>query len=159
MKGILTRKSDVIWSVKWSDLHSFGHGTHWMFTELSPESNSIRYVKDNMIMYKPLEEGLHVEFELEHQINRKSFDEINHTPFSCAKLIFLEVDAFKKEQRNLDPHRPARCAMWLYNDQYRKQKGGSMDFWDKLSSSEKNNCRSMAEQISCTRPESNDERN
>jgi len=62
-----------------------------------------------------------------------------------------------KEERNLDPHRPARCAMWLYNDQYTKQKGGSMDFWDKLSDSDKKICRRMAEQISCTRPESNNE--
>ena len=62
-----------------------------------------------------------------------------------------------KEERNLDPHRPAICAMWLYDDQYSKQKGGSMDFWDKLSDSDKNTCRRMSEQISCTRPESNNE--
>jgi len=26
-KGILTRNEDGIWMVKWSDLHSFAHGT------------------------------------------------------------------------------------------------------------------------------------
>ena len=39
MKGILTRNEDGIWMVKWSDLHSFAHGTHWMYTELSNDSN------------------------------------------------------------------------------------------------------------------------
>lgn len=63
-----------------------------------------------------------------------------------------------REERNLDPHRPARCAMWLYSERYKTQKGGSMDFWDKLSEQEKNTCRRMAEQISCTRPESVEER-
>ena len=63
-----------------------------------------------------------------------------------------------KEERNLDPHRPARCAMWLYAEHYKNQKGGSMDFWDRLTELEKDTCRRMAEQISCTRPESNDER-
>jgi hypothetical protein len=64
MKGILTRDEQGIWNVKWSDLHSFGHGTHWMYTELSSDSNSIRYIKDNLIMVKPLEEGLNIEFEM-----------------------------------------------------------------------------------------------
>ena len=40
-----------------------------------------------------------------------------------------------KAQRNLDPHRPARCAMWLYGERYKNQSGGSMDFWDNLSGS------------------------
>lgn len=35
--------------VKWSDLHSFSQGTHWMYTELSSESNSIKYIKDGEI--------------------------------------------------------------------------------------------------------------
>ena len=48
MKGILIRNEQGIWNVKWSDLHSFGHGTHWMFTELSSDSNSIKYIKDNL---------------------------------------------------------------------------------------------------------------
>lgn len=62
-----------------------------------------------------------------------------------------------REERNLDPHRPARCAMWLYSERYKNQKGGSMDFWDKLTKNEKETCRSMAEQISSTRPESDNE--
>jgi hypothetical protein len=33
MDGFL-EKIDGIWYVKWSDLHSFAHGTHWMWTQL-----------------------------------------------------------------------------------------------------------------------------
>ena len=93
MKGILTRNDDGIWVVKWSDLHSFAHGTHWMFTELSTESNSIRYLKDNLVRYKPLEEGVEVEFEMV----TSGYDENNFTPFNSVKLIFPEVDIFEKE--------------------------------------------------------------
>jgi hypothetical protein len=94
MKGILTRNEDGIWVVKWSDLHSFGYGTHWMFTELSTESNSIRYLKDNLVRYKPLEEGVEVEFETV----TSGYHETNLTPIYSAKLIFPEVDEFEKEE-------------------------------------------------------------
>lgn len=95
MKGILIRDDNsLVWYVKWSDLHSFGHGTHWMYTELSPDSNSIRYIKDNLIMVKPLEEGLNVEFEMV----TTGYDETNYTPTNSAKLIFPEVDSFEKEE-------------------------------------------------------------
>jgi hypothetical protein len=93
MKGILTRNEEGIWMVKWSDLHSFGHGTHWMYTELSNDSNSIKYIKDNLIMCKPLEEGVEVEFEMV----TSGYDENNFTPFNSVKLIFPEVDIFEKE--------------------------------------------------------------
>jgi len=94
MKGILTRNEDGIWVVKWSDLHSFGYETHWPFTELSTESNSIRYLKDNLVMYKPLEEGVEVEFEMV----TSGYHETNLTPINSAKLIFPEVDEFEKEE-------------------------------------------------------------
>jgi hypothetical protein len=93
MKGILTRNEDGIWMVKWSDLHSFGHGTHWNYTELSSNSNSIKYIKDNLIMCKPLEKGVEVEFEMV----TSGYDDNNFTPFNSAKLIFPEVDIFEKE--------------------------------------------------------------
>jgi hypothetical protein len=83
-KGWLTKTEDHIWMVKWSDLHSFAHGTHWMYNELSSDSNSIKYIKDGEIRYKPLEEGLGVDFQI--------------VLFNSAKLIFPEVDAFEKEQ-------------------------------------------------------------
>jgi len=95
MKGILIRDDNSgVWNVKWSDLHSFAHGTHWMYTELSPDSNSIRYIKDNLIMVKPLEEGLNVEFEMV----TSGYDEATYFPNKSAKLIFPEVDVFEKEE-------------------------------------------------------------
>jgi hypothetical protein len=94
MKGILTKNEKGHWLVKWSDLHSFGHGTHWMYTDLSSESNSIKYVKDNLIMYKPLEEGLDIEFEMV----TTGYNEENYNPINTAKLIFPDVDIFEKEQ-------------------------------------------------------------
>ena len=93
MKGTLTKNSEGVWMVKWSDLHSFAHGTHWMYTELSPESNSIKYVKDDDVKYNILQEGLEVEFE----IITSSYDKENFTPINSAKLIFPEVDIFEKE--------------------------------------------------------------
>jgi hypothetical protein len=95
MRGMLTRNEDGIWMVKWSDLHSFGHGTHWMYTELSNDSNSIKYIKDNHIMVKPLEEGVEVEFEI---IKTSGYDFLkNLSLLNVAKLIFPEVDIFEKE--------------------------------------------------------------
>ena len=35
MKGFL-EKRDNVWHVRWSDLHSFAHGTHWMWTPFHP---------------------------------------------------------------------------------------------------------------------------
>lgn len=93
-EGILTRNEDGIWMVKWSDTHSFAHGTHWMYTELSSDSNSIKYIRDGEIRYKPLEEGLEVDFE----IITSGFDDENYTPINSAKLIFPEVEKFEKEQ-------------------------------------------------------------
>jgi hypothetical protein len=93
MKGILTKNEDGIWVVKWSDLQSFAHGTHWMFTELSSDSNSIKYIKDNLIMIKPLEEGLEVEFELVIT----GYDKVTFISQNSAKLIFPEVIIFEVE--------------------------------------------------------------
>jgi hypothetical protein len=93
MKGVLTKNEKGVWMVKWSDFHSFGQGTHWMYTELYSESNSIKYIKDGKIRYKPLEENLEVEFEMV----TSGHDKENFTPFNSAKLIFPEVDDFEKE--------------------------------------------------------------
>lgn len=94
MKGTLTRNEDGVWMVKWSDLHSFGHGTHWMYTELSNDSNSLKYIKDGEVKYNVLKEGVEVEFE----IITLFYDNENFTPNNSAKLIFPEVEKFEKEQ-------------------------------------------------------------
>ncbi len=92
-KGFLERINDGIWKVKWSDLHSFAHGTHWSYSDISPESNTIRYVDNNRIMYLPFVHGLAVEFEF-----YTSYDVVNFTPIHIAKLVFPEVEKFEKEE-------------------------------------------------------------
>jgi hypothetical protein len=47
----------------------------------------------------------------------------------------------EQAQRNQNPHKPARLAMFLWNREYAAQGGGSMDFWDKLRESQKQICR------------------
>jgi hypothetical protein len=59
----------------------------------------------------------------------------------------------QRAQRNLNPHKPARAAMWLWGERYSKQGGGSMDFWDKLTNSEKDTCRRMVKDILDAREE------
>ena len=96
MKGILTRNEDGIWVVKWSDLHSFGYETHWMYTELSKDSNSIKFIKDNEVRYRELTVGLEVEFEI---ISTCGYDFLNNLALSnFAKLIFPEVEEFEKQE-------------------------------------------------------------
>lgn len=72
MKGILEKVNDV-WNVRWSDLHSFTHGTHWMWTPLHASQN---------IELTNLKEGDDVEFD----IITNRYDEINFTPINYAKL-------------------------------------------------------------------------
>lgn len=65
-----------------------------------------------------------------------------------------ERDALQEDQeRNLRPHKPARAAMWLWGEEYSKQVGGSMDFWDSLSDSRKDIARSVVSDIEKAEPE------
>lgn len=57
------------------------------------------------------------------------------------------------QKRNLNPHKSARAAMWLYGEEYAAQGGGSMDFWDYLSESKKNLCRKLVIDIERSKPE------
>ncbi len=52
-----------------------------------------------------------------------------------------------RAKRNLRPTPEAVAAMWLWGKRYSKQRGGSMDFWDGLSESEKRLARNCVEQI------------
>lgn len=58
MKGKL-HKREQGWIVKWSDLHSFAHGTHWEENLLQPEDQSL----------EDLEEGKDLEFDIEYDHN------------------------------------------------------------------------------------------
>ena len=47
----------------------------------------------------------------------------------------------KRAQRNLHPHAEARLAMVLWSHEYAfEQNGGSMDFWDSRTPSQKQLC-------------------
>lgn len=50
-------------------------------------------------------------------------------------------------RRDLNPHKPARVAMILWNREYASGGKGSMSFWDSLTESEKQTCREIVEQI------------
>lgn len=53
----------------------------------------------------------------------------------------------ERDRRNLNPHKPARLAMFKWSASYARQGGGSMDFWDKLSPSEQQLCREVVKAI------------
>ncbi len=59
----------------------------------------------------------------------------------------------RSAQRDLNPHKPARAAMWLFGAEYARQGGGSMTFWDRLPLHRKNLCRELVSDIEKARPE------
>lgn len=50
-------------------------------------------------------------------------------------------------RRNLNPTPAAVVAMSIYRSEYAAQKGGSMDFWDKLDESRKRRCQELADWV------------
>ena len=54
---------------------------------------------------------------------------------------------YPDQTRNMNPHKEARAAMWLFGTRYGAQNGGSMDFWDSISEKDKNICRSLVTAI------------
>jgi len=53
----------------------------------------------------------------------------------------------EQDRRNLSPHKPAVIAMWLWSREYALQRGGVMDFWDKLPELRKKLCRECLDKI------------
>jgi len=53
----------------------------------------------------------------------------------------------KSVQRDLNPHKPALAAMYVYHTRYAKQALGSMGFWDSLTEYERNVCRDLVAKI------------
>jgi hypothetical protein len=62
------------------------------------------------------------------------------------------------KMRNLNPHKAARAAMYLYGKAYSQQAGGSMDFWDLLPEAWKNVCRTLVRDIEEARAERGEEK-
>lgn len=52
-----------------------------------------------------------------------------------------------RDQRNLSPHAEAVMAMCIWGREYAAQNGGSMDFWDTLSTARKMQCYDMVDRI------------
>jgi len=86
MKGTLTKNSEGVWMVKWSDLHSFAHGTHWMYTELVDNGHI-----DGLKLYDS-NEGLEVEFEMVAGYDNNGPE---HFPKKYAKIITPEEAELK----------------------------------------------------------------
>ena len=78
MRGILEKKENG-WFVRWSDLHSFTYGTHWMWTPL----RSTEVIDETK--YK---DGDEVEFEMVIS----GYDVKDFTPFGHATLKIKQIN-------------------------------------------------------------------
>jgi hypothetical protein len=58
-----------------------------------------------------------------------------------------ELTERARAQRNLNPHKPALIAMWLWGSEYAAQGGGSMDFWDARTEGQKQICRQCLQRL------------
>jgi len=61
--------------------------------------------------------------------------------------------AYPDQTRNINKHKAAVAARFLFGREYAAQSGGTMDFWDTLSDSEKNLCRDLVDAINESRDE------
>ena len=59
----------------------------------------------------------------------------------------------KQMMRNLNAHKPALMAKFLYCARYGDQYGGVMDFWDTVSDAERETCRECVQEILDAREE------
>ena len=46
----------------------------------------------------------------------------------------------ERTRRNVNPHKEALFAMYVWGRKYSQQSGGCMDFWDSLSNGDKRIC-------------------
>lgn len=53
----------------------------------------------------------------------------------------------EQARRNLSPHKAAVAAMWMWGNEYAKQSGGSMDFWDEISPKRQQLCRDLVARL------------
>lgn len=52
-----------------------------------------------------------------------------------------------RAKRNLNPHKWAVAAMWIFGKEYSEQGGGSMDFWDSLPASKQRLAKDLVNAI------------
>ena len=60
----------------------------------------------------------------------------------------------KDESRNLNPHAESLLYSWIFGDEYSKQSGGVMDFWDKAPQWRKDNIKQSLNRLLKTKRES-----
>lgn len=56
-------------------------------------------------------------------------------------------------QRDLNPHKAARFAMWKWSDAYARSGLGSMGFWDSLNDHQQDICRRAVAEICASHDE------
>jgi hypothetical protein len=94
MDGFLHKKENE-WVVKWSDLHSFGHGTHWMYTAIHPSQQSLSILSDGTEDWLAKCEGKKVTVEF----ITDGYDAVNYTPYNYAKII-VPVEILERMSKN-----------------------------------------------------------
>lgn len=63
------------------------------------------------------------------------------------------MKADQRIRRNINPHKAAVAAMYLWGERYAAQGGGSMDFWDGLRESDRDVARRCVRDIEKARKE------
>ena len=59
----------------------------------------------------------------------------------------------KDQTRNLNPSAEALLYSWIFGDEYSKQRGGVMDFWDKATKWQKENIKTSLNKLLNTKRE------
>lgn len=68
-------------------------------------------------------------------------------------MSYLRTEKMQRQQnarRNLNPHREARLAMLVWHGEYAAQRGGSMDFYDRLTAFQKRQLRQWCNELEAT---------
>ncbi len=58
-----------------------------------------------------------------------------------------------RNKRNLNPHKLAVLARYIFHHRYMEQLGGQMDFWDGLTDGEKQVCRDCLSEVTAAKDE------
>lgn len=57
------------------------------------------------------------------------------------------TEKYPDQTRSLNPTPEARVAMIAWSDEYAAQRGGTMDFWDKLDLTRRRRCAMIVEEM------------
>ena len=65
----------------------------------------------------------------------------------------MELKEMEEQTTNLNPHAEALLYSWIFGEEYSKQGGGVMDFWDKASEKRKEVMKSNLDRLFNTKRE------